>query len=151
MIDVDFYSTDGWLEFVEKLPWIGPAATYAVDTGGSLAFDYWAPNCETDGWCPSNSQIASRNQAVSIVGSTDSIRAFRRTGASSLVPSKLSDVTAPAVFIWSDEGDVPKDSVDRAIEAHPETRLEVVSAWKAHLDQPQRVADLIWSLTEETD
>jgi hypothetical protein len=41
--------------------------------------------------------------------------------------------------------------VDRAIASHPEIRLEVVKAWKAHLDQPQRVADLIWSLTQETD
>lgn len=151
MIDVDFYQSPGWLEFVERLPWIGPAATYALETGGSFAFDRWAPNCETGGWCPSNSQVESRNLAVSIMGSTDSIRAFRNTTASSLVPSRLSNMTAPAIFIWSDEGDVPRDSVDRAIASHPETRLEVVNAWKAHLDQPQQVADLIWSLTQETD
>ena len=149
MIDIDFYRTDSWMEFIEKLPWIGPAATFALETGGSFAFDVWAPNCETEGWCPSQAQVDSRALATRIVGSTDSIRAFRKTTASSLVPSRLSDMTAPAIFIWSDEGDVPRESVDRALAAHPAAQLEVVSAWKAHLDEPQTVADLIWSLTQE--
>jgi pimeloyl-ACP methyl ester carboxylesterase len=146
MIDVDFYKRDGWRESVEKLPWIGRAATFAFETGGSFAFDFWAPNCEDGGWCPSQTQVEARNMAEEVRGSTESIQAFRTTPASSLVPSKLSDIAAPTIFIWSDEGDVPRESVDEAMAALSEGTLEVRSSWKAHLDDPQAVADLIESL-----
>jgi len=146
LIDVDFYRTDGWREFVEKLPWVGRAATYALETGGPFAADLWAPHCETGGWCPSRSQAQSRDLAEKLVETTDSIRAFRRTPASSLVPSKLSEIEAPTVFIWSSAGDVPRESVDEALEALQAAELEVIDAWKAYLDEPQQVADVLRSL-----
>ena len=34
MVDVDFYLPRDWDEFVERLPWFGTAATYALETGG---------------------------------------------------------------------------------------------------------------------
>ncbi len=147
MIDVDFYRRDGFVEFVERLPWVGTAATFALETGGPLAAGRWAPNCETGGWCPTQSQVEARDLAETIVDTTASIRAYRRTPAASQVPSKLADISAQTRYLWSDAGDVPRESVDRVQEAMPEAGFEVVAdAWKAHLDNPQAVAASIAGL-----
>jgi pimeloyl-ACP methyl ester carboxylesterase len=141
MVDVDFYKPREWDEFIEKLPWIGPAATYALETGGPLADGRWAPNCESGGWCPSQSQIAARDLAETIVDTSESIHSFRRTPAASQVPSKLSEIATPTHYLWSQAGDVPRESVDRVQEAMPAATVEVVAdAWKAHLDTPSVVA-----------
>lgn len=147
LIDVDFYSKGGWREFVERLPWVGRAATYTLETGGSFAFDLWAPNCETGGWCPTQTQVNQRNTAETLIGTSDSMRAFRRTPASSLVPSRLGDVAAPTVVIWSSEGDVPKSAIDDMVAAIPDATLETMSVWKAHLNSPGTVSNLLWSLS----
>jgi pimeloyl-ACP methyl ester carboxylesterase len=144
MVDVDFYSREGWVAFVEKLPWVGTAATYALETGGPLAAGRWAPNCESGGWCPSPSQVEARDLAEMVVDTTDSLQAFRRTPAASQVPSKLGEITAPTRYVWSQAGDAPRESVDRVQEAMPNSTVEVVSeAWKAHLDFPADVAAAI--------
>jgi pimeloyl-ACP methyl ester carboxylesterase len=144
MIDVDFYQRDGWVAFLEKLPWLGRAFTYAFETGGPLAAGRWAPNCESGGWCASQSQVEARNLAETISGTTDSVRAYRRTPAASLVPSKLGEITAPVSYLWSQEGEVPRESVDRVVDALPATQVEVYAeAWKAHLDDPAKVAAAI--------
>ena len=144
LVDVDFYKPDGWVEFAEKLPWFGPAATFAFETAGSFSFERWAPHCADDGWCPTLSQVEARELAETIVGTTDSVRAFRRTPAASLVPSKLGDIAVPVHYLWSQQGEVPRDSVDRVLEALPGTQIEVLAeAWKAHLDSPRDVATAI--------
>lgn len=144
LVDVDFYKADGWVEFVEKLPWFGTAATFAFETDGSFSVDRWAPNCASDGWCPTRSQVVARDLAETIDGTTDSIRAFRRTPAASLVPSKLSEITVPVHFVWSQQGEVPRESVDRVLEALPDTEVGVLAdAWKAHLEFPRDVASAI--------
>lgn len=148
MVDVDFYQPEGWVEFVEKLPWVGTAATFALETAGPLGGSRWAPNCETGGWCPSQSQVLARDLAETIIDTTESIRAFRRTPAASQVPSKLNEITAPVYYLWSQQGDVPRESVDRVEEALPEAEFEVLAeAWKAHLDFPGEVAAAIATLT----
>ena len=144
LVDVDFYKPDGWVEFAEKLPWFGPAATFAFETAGSFSFDRWAPHCADEGWCPTRSQVAARELAESIVGTADSVRGFRRTPAASLVPSKLGDITVPVHYLWSQQGEVPRESVDRVLEALPATEVDVLAeAWKAHLDSPRDVATAI--------
>lgn len=141
LIDVDFYKPEGWVEFFQRLPWIGTAATFAFETGGPFAADRWAPNCEAGGWCPSQSQVEGRDLAETIEGTTDSIRAFRRTPAASLVPSKLNEIAVPVHYLWSQAGDVPRESVDKVQEALPDARFDVLAdAWKAHLDFPRDVA-----------
>ncbi len=141
MLDVDFYKSREWDEFVEKLPWVGTAATYALETAGPLAASRWAPNCESGGWCPTPSQIQSRDLAETIVNTSESIHSFRRTPAASQVPSKLGEITTPTRYLWSQAGDVPRESVDRVQEAIPDATVEVVAeAWKAHLDTPDVVA-----------
>jgi pimeloyl-ACP methyl ester carboxylesterase len=147
MVDVDFYKPRTWVEMVERLPWVGTAATYALETAGPFANDRWAPNCETGGWCPSSSQIEARDLANSIVDTSESIRAFRRTPAASQVPSKLGEIQAPTQYLWSQSGEVPRESVDRIQAAMPAAAFEVVpEAWRAHLDSPDKVAAAISSL-----
>jgi 3-oxoadipate enol-lactonase len=147
MVDVDFYKPRTWVEMVERLPWVGTAATYALETAGPFANDRWAPTCETGAWCPSSSQIEARDLASSIVDTSESIRAFRRTPAASQVPSKLSEIEAPTQYLWSQSGEVPRESVDRMQAAMPAAAFEVVSeAWRAHLDSPDQVAAAISSL-----
>ncbi len=147
MIDVDFYKPDGWVEFLEKLPWFGTAVTFALETAGPFAADRWAPKCEEGGWCPTQSQVAARDLAETIEGSTDSIRAFRRTPAASLVPSRLNEITAPVHYFWSQQGEVPRESIDRVQETLPEAQFDVLAeAWKAHLDFPSDIAAALASM-----
>ena len=144
LLDVDFYETREWDEFVEKLPWVGTAATYALETGGPLAAGRWAPNCESGGWCPTPGQIQKRNLAETIMNTSESIHSFRRTPAASQVPSKLGEITTPTRYLWSQAGDVPRESVDRVQEEIPGATVEVAAdAWKAHLDTPDVVAATI--------
>jgi pimeloyl-ACP methyl ester carboxylesterase len=150
MVDVDFYKSESWVEILEKLPWVGTAATYAFETAGPLAGDRWAPNCEAGGWCPTSSQIAARDLAETIVDTSESIRAFRRTPAASQVPSKLGEITVPTRYLWSQAGGVPRESVDRVQAAMPAAAFEVVpEAWRAHLDTPEMVAAAISSLAPQ--
>ncbi len=147
MVDVDFSRFDGWLEFIERLPFVGRPATFTFDTVGSMSDSRWAPNCESGGWCPTASQSQARALAGTVVGTTDSVRAFRRTPPASLVPSHLNEIQAPTVYVWSQAGEVPRDSVDDVQEAIPTARVEVFAeAWKAHLDNPRDVADLVATL-----
>jgi pimeloyl-ACP methyl ester carboxylesterase len=150
MVDVDFYKDDGWVEMVEQLPWVGRAATYAFETAGPLASDRWAPNCGAGGWCPTSSQAAARDLAETIIDTSESIRAFRRTPEASQVPSKLSEITVPTQYLWSQAGQVPRDSVDRVQAAMPSAAFEVVpEAWRAHLDSPEKVAAAITALAPQ--
>jgi len=147
MIDVDFYKPGGWDEFAQKLPWVGKAATFALETAGPFAAGRWAPNCEADGWCPTQSQVQARDLAETIIDTSASIQAFQSTPAASQVPSALSDITAPVLYLWSQQGEVPQESVDRVQDALPDAGFEVLAdAWKAHLDRPSEVAAAIGTL-----
>jgi pimeloyl-ACP methyl ester carboxylesterase len=144
MIDVDFYRPGSLVEFFERLPWFGTAVTFAFETAGSFAADRWAPKCEEGGWCPSPSQVAGRDLASTIEETTDSFRAFRRTPAASLVPSKLNEITVPVHYFWSQQGEVP-----RVQEAMPEAQFDVLAeAWKAHLDFPADVAAALAAMAQ---
>jgi pimeloyl-ACP methyl ester carboxylesterase len=63
------------------------------------------------------------------------------------VPSKLGEIQAPTQYLWSQSGEVPRESVDRMQAAMPGAAFEVVpEAWRAHLDSPDKVAAAISSL-----
>ncbi len=143
LVDVDFWAEDGWKEIIERLPWVGRAATFTFETGGNFAMDIWAPNCATGGWCPSQDQIAARDLATTVQGSTDSIRAFLRTQPSSLVPSDLSDISVPVAYVWSRDGVVPFDSVERVKQQLSDMTVSEVDVWKAHLESPGAVIDAV--------
>ncbi len=143
MVDVDYWLEGSWVEFIERLPFYGRPAVFAFETAGPFAARRWAPYCEDGGWCPTLSQVEARDLAETLVDTSDSIRSFRRTPPASLVPSKLNEITAPTRFVWSQEGTVPRESVDRVLEALPTMEVEVVPVWKAHLEEPLVVADAI--------
>jgi pimeloyl-ACP methyl ester carboxylesterase len=146
LVDVDFYTDAGWFEFIERLPFVGRAVTYAFEGGGPMSQSRWAPNCEAGGWCPTQEQSEARDLAESLVGTTDSLRSFRRTPASSFVPARLDEIAVPTVFVWSSAGTVPEESVDEAVGAITGATRADVDAWKAHLEEPAAVADAIRSV-----
>ncbi len=143
MVDVDFDRSDGWVEFMERLPLYGRPMTFSFEGGGRFSANRWAPNCDSGGWCPTQDQVARRDIAETVANTSESLRAYRRTPAASLVPSKLNEIAAPTYFVWSQEGDVPRESVDAVLEALPDMQVEVVPAWKAHLESPEVVATAI--------
>ena len=146
MIDVDFWLTGGWLEFAEKLPYLGRAVTFGFKAGGSFGVDTWAPNCESGGWCPTADQLAARALAASIVGTTDSFASFLRTPPSSFVPAKLDDIAVPTIFVWSEDGEVPSKSVDRVATAVTGLEVRTANVWKAHLEDPALVSEAIFAV-----
>lgn len=143
MIDVDFYSDQTWIEFTEKLPFFGPAVTFTVEGGGVLSRQIWAPDCGEGGWCPTQAESNARSLAESIEGSTASLRAFRRTPPSSFVPAKLPEISVPTAFVWSSDGPVPRESVDRVQDALPSIKLVTSDVWKAHLEDAGSVAEAV--------
>lgn len=144
LVDVDFWQAPSWIEIAERLPWIGEAVTYAFETGGRMAANQWAPWCDAGGWCPTRDQGDRRDLATSIKDSTASMQSFRRTPPASLVPSDLGAIKAPVVYVWSSEGLVPKESVDRVAEAIT-SEFEMVKAdvYQAQLESPLLVAGAV--------
>lgn len=144
LIDVDFWERRSWIEIAERLPWIGEALTYTFETGGRFSGSQWAPWCDVGGWCPTPDQAAARDLAASISNSTDSMQAFLRTQPASLVPSDLDVIDVPVVYVWSSEGGVPEDSVERVQAAIP-AAIEVlqVDVYQAHLESPSVVAGAV--------
>jgi pimeloyl-ACP methyl ester carboxylesterase len=143
MIDVDFYSRRGWVEVLEGIPWVGTAATFAFDASGSFSESHWAPYCESGGWCPTEPIRQARTLAASLEMTTESLNGFVNTPPASDVPSRLGDIAAPALYIWSEQGGVPEDSVDEVVLLMPNLTVTGVDAFQAHLEEPTQVADLI--------
>lgn len=146
MIDVDFYDDGGWVQSFEKIPWLGLAVTHAFESRGLFSDTTWAPYCDQGGWCPTPGQQRARDLATSIKGTAVSLHGFRNTPPASDVPSRLGDVTAPTILIWSRKGNVPQDSIDRVIGAMSDVSLEEIDAYQAHLEAPEKVAVLIRQL-----
>jgi pimeloyl-ACP methyl ester carboxylesterase len=144
LVDVDFWEARSWLEFAERLPWVGEAVTYTFETGGRMGVSQWAPWCDEGGWCPTQSQADARELAASVSNSTESMRSFLRTPAASLVPSDLGLIDMPVTYVWSSEGVVSKDSVDR-IEAAivGDFTLLSVDAHQAQLEESGMVAGAV--------
>ena len=143
LVDVDFWRQETWVEFAERLPFIGRPVTFTYEGGGRLGLDTWAPECGIGGWCPSSDQKQARHRAASIRRSTDSIRSFRLTLPSSLVPSDLPQITAPIAYVWSTRGAVPEGTVDRLKAAISELLVSEIDAWRAHLEAPGAIAEAV--------
>ncbi len=146
MVDVDFYEGSTWVQRLERIPWFGTSVTHAVEASGSFSASNFAPYCEVGGWCPDAAILTHRALTTSILETTDSLNGFIVTDPASDVPSRLGAITAPTVFVWSQKGAVPEDSVDRVISALPAITLERIDAYQAHLDEPGTVAGLIQAM-----
>ncbi len=146
MVDVDFYERSTWVQRLERIPWFGTAITHAFEASGSFSDSTFAPYCDVGGWCPDATILSQRGLTTSIVATTDSLNGFTVTDPASDVPSRLGVITASTVYVWSQNGAVPENSVDRVIAAVPGITLERIDAYQAHLDQPAVVAGLIQAM-----
>lgn len=147
MIDVDFYGGGSFVNTLERIPFIGTAVTYAWEVSGPMSGSAQAPYCDQGGWCPSDSQLASREFIDDIAGTTYSLHGFRNTTPAANVPSLLVDITAPTIYVWSERGPVPQDSVDRVLDAMPSAVLHMFDVFQAVHEESEQVADLIVGLT----
>lgn len=140
MVDVDFWSSPGFPASLQSLPWVGRAATYTWETGGRLALGNWAPYCGEGGWCPTSEQLAIRAVIIDVERTTDSLHAFRSTRRAALASANLDQITAPVAYVWSIEGTVDDDIVDRVRIEMPGLRVVESTTFQAHLEDVATVA-----------
>jgi pimeloyl-ACP methyl ester carboxylesterase len=146
MIDVDFYGDGSVVQALEALPWVGTAITNAFEVSGAFSESSRHPYCAEGGHCLTPNQSRIRELAGEVVGTTHSLQAFRSTPAASNVPSRLIDIAAPTVVVWSEKGPVPEDSIDRLVDAIPDARFEAFDVYEAVHEEPDQVARVIASL-----
>ena len=143
MVDVDFSPVEDWVDFAEGLPYVGPAVIHTFEAGGRFGVDRWAPDCDEGGWCPTADQIAARELATSLEGTTESLVAFLETPRSSLVPSELDAIGVPTAYVWSTDGTVSVESVEMITDSVPEISLLEAEVWKAHLQSLQTIVEAV--------
>lgn len=134
MVDSDLWGRPGFPVSLERMPWVGRAATYTWETGGRFALDHWSPYCEEGGWCPTSEQAAERDFIMTIAGTTDSFHAFRETNDAALAPSNLEDIEPPVAYVWSTGGEVSESTVDRLAEGIVQFTLIESDSFQAHLE-----------------
>ncbi|HUG09214.1 MAG TPA: alpha/beta hydrolase [Acidimicrobiia bacterium] len=140
MVDVDFWTPPRFPVSLQSLPWLGKAATYTWETGGRFALENWAPYCPEGGWCPTGDQIAVRSVIIDVERTTDSFHAFRSTRDAALASANLDQITAPTAYVWSTEGHVDDDIVDRLTDEMPALRVFESATFQAHLEDVATVA-----------
>lgn len=143
MVDTDFEEDRDWVSIAEGMPYVGRAVVHTFEAGGRFGSERWAPYCDQGGWCPDAEQIAMRDLASSIVGTTDSLAAFLETPESSLVPAELDAIRAPTAYVWSVAGTVPVESVDMIRQGIAGISVVQADVWKAHLESPDSVVEAI--------
>jgi pimeloyl-ACP methyl ester carboxylesterase len=148
MVDVDFWSEPGFPASLESFPWLGKAATYTWETGGRFALDNWSPYCEEGGWCPTPEEVSIRWLIIEVEDTTDSLHAFRSTPVAALASSNLADISVPVAYVWSTEGEVPEDTVERMRRELPGVTVTESPTFQAHLEDPQTIASALASIDQ---
>ncbi len=147
LIDTDFYDDhSGWVQAFERVPWLGTAVTHAFEVSGAFSESSRHPYCEEGGHCLTVQQSRVRDLAEDIAGTSHSLQAFRSTPAAAIVPSRFVDISAPTVVVWSTEGRVSEDSIDRLVGGIAGSSLETLEVFEAVHEAPDRVAALITGL-----
>jgi pimeloyl-ACP methyl ester carboxylesterase len=148
MVDVDFWSQPRFPASLESFPWFGKAATYTWETGGRFALDSWSPYCDQGGWCPTLEEISIRSLIIEMENTTDSLYGFRSTPDAALASSNLADITVPMAYVWSREGRVPEDTIDRMRRELPSLVVAESTTFQAHLEDPATVASALGSIDQ---
>lgn len=143
MVDTDFWAEPGFPRSLESIPWVGKAATYTWETGGRFALDTWTPHCGEDGWCPSREQVSIRSVIIEVERTTDSLHASRSTHSAALAPSNLDHISVPIAYVWSTDGSVPEDTVDRLVGEIGGVPVLESAVFQAHLEDPATVASAL--------
>jgi pimeloyl-ACP methyl ester carboxylesterase len=149
MVDTDFWDAPSLEVSLEQLSWVGKAATYTWETGGRFALDNWAQNCDSGGWCPTDSQLAERASIVTIEGTTDAIWSFRRTEEGALAPSNLGEITVPVAYVWSSDGEVRQETVDRLTDEMTSLQVVESASFAAHLEDFSAVRQALGTVTSQ--
>jgi len=149
MVDVDFWAEPGFPQSLESIPWLGKAATYTWETGGRFALDNWAPHCEEGGWCPTAEELSIRSVIVEVENTTDSLHAFMSTHDAALAPTNLDQIVVPLTYVWSTDGAVGQDTIDRLVEELPGLTVTESPSFHAHLEDPGTVVGAFQSLTRQ--
>ncbi len=148
MVDTDLWSRPRSFQLtLERLPWVGKAATYTWETGGRYALSEWAPYCEQGGWCPTLEQQGLRAFIITIEDTTESLQHFLDTNEAALAPSNLSDISAPMVYVWSTSGSVDQDIIDRLGREIPGIQVFESASFQAHLEDFTTVNEALASIT----
>lgn len=144
MVDTDLWSRrSSYQTALQRLPWVGKAATYTWMTGGRFALDEWSPHCEAGGWCPTQDELGRRAFIITIEDTTDSLHRFVRTNEGALAPGNLPDVTVPMSYVWSLDGPIERGTVDRLTEELPGLVVVQSSTFQAHLEDHASVGEAI--------
>jgi pimeloyl-ACP methyl ester carboxylesterase len=143
LVDADFWSRPSGIVSLERLPWAGRAATYTWETGGRFALDGWSPHCEEGGWCPTPDEIATRSLIISIEGTTQSLYEFRRTPEAASAPARLDEIEVPMAYVWSSDGEVTREDVDRIVDEAPGLAVVESRSFQAHLDDPGAIEEAL--------
>lgn len=146
MVDVDFWSEPAFPESIQSLPWVGKAAAYTWGTGGRFAVGHWSPYCEEGGWCPTAEEVSLRSLIVEVERTTDSLHAFMSTPDAALAPANLDQIEVPMAYVWSTDGPVTEETVDRLRQETAGLAVTESSAFQAHLEDPGTVAGALQSL-----
>lgn len=148
MVDVDFWSEPRFPASLESFPWFGRAATYTWETGGRFALDNWARYCDEGGWCPTPEEVSIRSLIIEVENTTDSLHAFRSAPDAALAPSNLIDISVPVAYVWSTEGEVREDIVDRMRRELPGLTVVESSTFQAHLEDPPTIASALATIDQ---
>lgn len=146
MVDVDFWSRDGFPVSAMSLPWVGKAATFTWETGGRFSLSNWAPYCDEGGWCPAIEQLLARESIVQVEGTTDSFYGFRRTREAASASANLGDILPPVAYVWSTDGPVSEDTVDRLRREIRGMTVVESDSFQAHLEDPSAVTSALASV-----
>lgn len=147
LIDVDFESTPTSPESLQSLPGIGKAAVYTWETGGRFALDEWAPHCEEGGWCPDEQDLAARSMIVEIVGTTDSMYAFRRTPKAALAGTNLGEISVPIAYVRSSRGAVDESAVSLVRQQVATVVVVESDSFAAHLEDFDAIGEAVASVS----
>jgi pimeloyl-ACP methyl ester carboxylesterase len=148
MVDTDLFSRPTSPQhFLQRLPWVGKAATYTWETGGRFALDEWSPYCEQGGWCPTPDELGRRAFIVTIEDTTETLYRFRRTNEAALAPSNLADISVPIAYVWSLDGPIERSTIDRLSEGLPGIEVVDSSTFQAHLEDHDAVNSAIVALS----
>lgn len=148
MVDVDFWSNPPFPDRLERIPWVGKAATYTWETGGRFALSHWSPYCEEGGWCPTVEDGSIRSVIIEVERTTDSLYAFRGTREAALAPANLDQISAPMTYVWSTNGAVSASTIDRVREEAAQITVSESDTFQAHLEDPASIAAALASLTQ---
>ena len=87
-----------------------------------------------------------RDNIIRVADTTDSMYAFRRTPDAALAPSNLDDIEVPVAYVWSTDGPVDEDTVERIKEGLGDLTVVESSTFQAHFEDHAAVTSALDSV-----